>query len=114
YDTSDYNRRLKKISNGDTTGRWPVAAPYPKPGALLPWHRIIAYYGNLYSTRMGILGELPKDSMFKRLIQEVNRWQMADTSVKVLPALHYIVTTAQTGGEMKRLRMPFHQVDTIR
>ncbi|MBL0179693.1 MAG: hypothetical protein IPP98_11285 [Gemmatimonadetes bacterium] len=27
--------------------------------ALLPKHRIIAYYGNPLSTRMGILGEIP-------------------------------------------------------
>ena len=31
--------------------------PYPNPGALLPFHRIVAYYGNFYSTHMGVLGE---------------------------------------------------------
>jgi hypothetical protein len=51
-DTVDYNKRMIAISNNDTTGRWPVKAPYlcPEP---LPYNRII--YGNLYSTRMGIL-----------------------------------------------------------
>jgi hypothetical protein len=62
---------------------------------------------------MGILGELPKDSMVKRLKGEVDRWQKSDESFKVIPALHYIAVTAQTGGTKKRLRMPFHQIDTI-
>ncbi|HTG65173.1 MAG TPA: hypothetical protein VL859_02245, partial [Flavobacterium sp.] len=56
-DTADYNRRMIALSNKDTTGMWPVKAPYPLPGALLPYHRIIAFYGNLYSKRMGVLGE---------------------------------------------------------
>jgi len=66
-DTADYNKRMLALSNGDTTGKWPVKAPYPLPGAILPYNRIIAFYGNLYSKRMGILGELPKDEMLKKL-----------------------------------------------
>ncbi len=49
-DTVEYNRRMVYLSNGDTTGRWPIkGAPYPLPGAILPFNRIVAYYGNLYS-----------------------------------------------------------------
>src|SRR2546423_6153396 len=49
-DTTKYNQLLKYLGNGDTTGRWPVKkAPYPLPGAVLPFNRIVAYYGNLYS-----------------------------------------------------------------
>jgi len=116
FDTADYNRKMLVLSNNDTTGKWPVKTAYPLPGALLPYNRIIAYYGNLYSTRMGILGEVPKDSMFKRLLQEVARWQAADTAVRTIPALHYVAITAQgaPGKDGKhRLRMPFHQIDTI-
>lgn len=116
FDTADYNKRMLVLSNNDTTGKWPVKAAYPLPGALLPYNRIIAYYGNLYSTRMGILGEVPKDSMFKRLLAEVANWQAADTAVRTIPALHYVAITAQgaPGKDGKhRLRMPFHQIDTI-
>lgn len=60
-DTALYNDRLQNMSNGDTLGLWPVKTAYPLAGAILPFNRIIAFYGNLYSTRMGILGELPKD-----------------------------------------------------
>src|SRR5436190_20360720 len=64
FDTADYNKKMLALSNYDSTGKWPAKAPYPLGGALFPYNRIIAFYGNLYSKRMGILGELPKDSMF--------------------------------------------------
>ncbi len=116
FDTAEYNKKMLALSNNDTTGKWPVKTAYPLPGALLPYHRIIAFYGNLYSKRMGILGELPKDSMFKKLKQEVAAWQAADPTVKTIPSLHYVAITAQgaPGKDGKhRMRMPFHQIDTI-
>ena len=113
FDTALYLMQLKHISNGDTTGRWPVSVHYPLPGALFPAHRIVAYYGNLYSKKMGILGELPKEEMLKKLMGEVESWQKADTVLKVIPALHYVAVTAQAGGDKKRMRMPSHQIDTI-
>ncbi|MBP9194346.1 MAG: hypothetical protein KBF57_06645 [Saprospiraceae bacterium] len=115
-DTVDYNNRMMGLANGDTTGRWPVTAALPLPGAILPFHRIIAFYGNLFSTRMGILGELPKEEMLAKLQEEVANWQAADSTTKTIPALHYIAVTAQSqpgSGNMYRLRMPFHQIDTI-
>jgi hypothetical protein len=115
-DTMQYNRLIKHIANGDSSGNWPVKADYPKDGAILPFKRIIAYYGNLYSKRMGILGELPPKQMLARLKQEVANWQKADSTIEVVPALHYIAATAQLqpgkGGKY-RLRMPFHQIDSV-
>jgi hypothetical protein len=116
-DTVDYNQRIFALSNNDKSGRWPVKnKPYPLPGAILPYNRIIAFYGNLYSKRMGILGELPKDDMLKKLKWEVAQWQAADPSIKTIPALHYIAITAQGSPgktNLHRLRMPFHQIDII-
>lgn len=115
-DTVDYNNRMLGLANGDTTRRWPVLAALPLPGAILPFNRIVAFYGNLFSTRMGILGELPKEEMLAKLQQEVANWQAADSTTKTIPALHYIAVTAQSqpgSGNMYRLRMPFHQIDTI-
>ncbi|MDO9274950.1 MAG: hypothetical protein Q7T92_05280 [Lutibacter sp.] len=115
-DTADYNKRMLALSNNDTTGFWPVKTPYPLPGAVLPYHRIVAFYGNLYSKRMGILGELPKDEMLKKLQAEVANWQAADPTTKTIPALHYIAVTAQSlpgKAKMHRLRMPFKQIDTV-
>lgn len=116
-DTVDYNKRLFALSNKDKSGKWPVKnKPYPLPGAILPFNRIIAFYGNLYSKRMGVLGELPKDTMLRKLKWEVAQWQAADPATKTIPALHYIAITAQSSpgkANLHRLRMPFHQIDII-
>jgi hypothetical protein len=115
-DTALFNKLMLNLANNDTTGKWPVKMPYPLPGAVLPFNRIVAFYGNLYSKKMGILGELPKNEMLKKLKHEVNYWQAADSSIPVIPALHYIAVTAQgsPGKDGKhRLRMPSSQIDTI-
>ena len=112
-DTADFDRRMKALANGDTTGRWPAKMPYPLPGALLPYYRIVSFYGNLYSKKMGILGELPKDEMITKLKKECAEWQKLDTTIPILPCLHYIAVTAQGAGDKYRLRMPFKQIDTI-
>ena len=98
---------------------WPVTitkAPYPSAGALLPFKRIVAYYGNLYSTQMGVLGEYPKDQMLAMLASTTAMWAAADPSTPVVPALDYIVVTAQAspGADGKyRARMPDSQVQKI-
>ena len=115
-DTADYNKKMLTLANTDITGRWPAKAPIPLPGAIFPYNRIVAFYGNLYSKRMGILGEIPKDSMFKKLRGEINKWEKADSLMPVIAALHYIAVSAQgsPGKDSKyRMRMPFKQVDTV-
>jgi hypothetical protein len=95
---------------------WPIKTVYPKGGALLPFNRIIAYYGNLFSTKMGALGAWPEEEMLTRLRAEAKKWQDADPATPVIPALHYIVVTAQgsPGKDGKyRLRMPFTEVDKV-
>ena len=65
-----YDSLMKKLANGDTTGKWPVKnAPYPLPGAILPFKRVVAFYGNLSAKKMGILGELPPKEMLAKLGQ---------------------------------------------
>jgi hypothetical protein len=115
-DTAAYSQKLLAIANGDSSGRWPVQQAFPMPGAILPFNRIVAFYGNLYSKQMGILGELPRQEMLEKLKQEVAVWQKADTTTHVIPALHYIAVTAQGSpgkGGKYRLRMPFHQIDSV-
>ena len=113
-DTALYANKMMQLSNGDTSGRWPPKAPYPKAGAILPFKRVVAYYGNFYSTQMGILGEYQPPEVTRRLLAEVKNWEKADTLTPVLPAIHYIAVTAQrnpgTGGTY-RARMPFTQID---
>lgn len=116
-DTARYDYLMKYIANGDTSGRWPVKnAPYPLPGAILPFHRVVAYYGNLYSNKMGALGKWPKAQMIPNLLAEVKKWSDADSVIKAIPSLHYIAVTAQgaAGKDGKwRYRMPLTQIDTI-
>jgi hypothetical protein len=88
---------------------WPVKTPPPLPGSILPEHRIVAFYGNPLSKRMGILGELPPEEMLVRLEKVATEWAAADSGTKVLPALHLIATVAQgyPGPARKyRLQMP--------
>ncbi len=73
---------------------WPVG-PAPLPGAILPHKRIVAYYGNPASKRMGILGEIPPDQMLARLDEQIAKWEAADPSTPVVPALHMVAMVAQ-------------------
>ena len=74
---------------------WPAANPYPNGGALLPFNRIVAYYGNFYSRNMGILGELDHDDLIAKFDTTIAAWEKADPTTPVLPAVHYIATVAQ-------------------
>jgi hypothetical protein len=85
---------------------WPVKYPPPLPGSILPAKRIVAYYGNPLSKRMGALGEFPKDEMLRRLKVEVAKWEKADPSLPVQPALHLIAVVAQgEPGKAGKYRM---------
>lgn len=115
-DTALYNQKLADMANGDSSGRWPVKREYPRAGALLPFNRIVAYYGNFYSKKMGILGEYPPDVMLEKLKADIKKWEAADSTTPVLPALHYIAVTAQGypgKGNKYRLRMPTKQIDSL-
>ena len=107
---------VSAIRAGLTDKRWPVKGPAPLPGSILPGKRIVAYYGNPLSKRMGILGELPPDQMLARLDKEVAAWNRADPATPVHPALHLIVVVAQgaPGRDGKyRLRMPDTLVEKV-
>ncbi len=93
---------------------WPVHAAYPDAGALLPFKRVVAYYGNFYSKRMGVLGEYPPDKMLAMLAEQSAAWAKADPSTPVVPAVDYIVVAAQSkpGKDgMYRMRMPKGQIE---
>ncbi|HIJ96014.1 MAG TPA: hypothetical protein HPP94_09835 [Desulfuromonadales bacterium] len=85
---------------------WPVPCPTPLPGSLLPAKRIVAYYGNPLSKKMGALGEYQKDDMLRRLKGEAAKWQAADPATPVQPALHMIAVVAQgEPGKANKYRM---------
>jgi hypothetical protein len=82
-------------AGSDADSLWPVkAAPAPLPGAILPAKRIIAFYGNPKSKRMGILGEFEPEEMLRKLDAEVAAWNRLDPEHPAQPALHVIVLVA--------------------
>jgi len=113
-DTNQYNAKLLYLVHGKPDKKWPVKTSYPMAGAILPFKRIVAYYGNFYNATMGVLGTLPTDTMLNHLQAEVKKWELTDPNTPVVPALHYIAVTAQHNGgknDKYRLRMPFEQID---
>jgi hypothetical protein len=95
---------------------WPVKGPDPLPGSILPAKRIVAFYGNLFSTRMGVLGEYEPEEMLRRLDIEVAAWNKADPDKPVRPALHLIAVVAQSapGKDGKyRMRMDSAMIERV-
>ena len=115
-DTLAYQKKLIYLANGDTMGFWPNhVRNYPLDGAVLPFKRIIAYYGNLYSKKMGVLGEYPPKELWRKLRVEMAAWKKVDPKTPVQPAIHYIAVVASgtPGKDGKyRTRMPSHQIDS--
>jgi hypothetical protein len=115
-DTLAYIKKNLALANGDTTGYWPIKNNvFPIDGAILPFKRIIAFYGNLYSKKMGALGEYPPKVLWQMLNKEMKAWEKADSLTPVIPAIHYIaiVASGTPGKDGKyRTRMPEHQIDS--
>ncbi len=115
-DTAAYNKKIQFLAHNDPSSHFLIYRDYPLPGAILPFKRIVAYYGNLYSKNMGILGEYPPSIMLPKLLATCKDWAAADPATPVQPALHYIAVTAQgsAGKDGKfRARMPFKQIDSV-
>lgn len=126
FDRADYDKRLLALAHVDpavlvatstassTPRLWPVKSVYPNVGAILPFKRVIAYYGNFYSRGMGILGEHSEEQVLSMLASTTAKWTAADPTTPAIPAIHYIATVAQAtaGREGKYiLRMPDDQID---
>jgi hypothetical protein len=104
------------IRKANRTPGWPVKGPAPAAGAILPNKRVIAFYGNPLSKKMGILGEIPPDQMLAKLDGVVKEWEAADPETPVQPALHYISVVAQGGPGRDgkyRLRMDSSRIEEV-
>jgi len=73
---------------------WPKG-PAASAGALLPQNRIVAYYGNPHSKKMGVIGEYPEQQMLQMLDRTVAQWKAADPSTPIIPAIHLVTVVAQ-------------------
>lgn len=121
-DKADYDARLAVLARVSTSTQtqsakvnlWSVKTVYPNAGATLPFKRIVAFYGNFYSTRMGVLGEYPAEEMLSILASTTAKWTAADPTTPALPAIQYIAIVAQAsaGKDGKYIaRMPDSQID---
>ena len=112
-DSISYRAAIR--AGAKAAGRWP-SGPMALEGSILPRKRIVAFYGNPLSTRMGVLGEYPVDEMLKKLDQAVAEWQKADPSTPVQPALHLVAVVAQGApgkDGMYRLRMDTTLIEKV-
>jgi hypothetical protein len=89
---------VRAVRSGMNVESWPSSPSSGRADAILPGRRIVAYYGNPLSRRMGALGEYPVDEMLERLDREVQAWREADPDTPVQPALHLVAVVAQADG----------------
>lgn len=112
--TAQPTRRYNAGEDPDFAARygWPVDGPAALPGAILPDQRIVCYYGNPNSTRMGALGEFPKEEMLARLQNQIAEWEAADPATPVKPCLHMVSVVAQaesgTSGHYRAIMLDDH------
>ena len=83
-----------KGTGSDLDTLWPVKTAPPLPGSILPAKRVLAYYGNPLSKRMGILGEFETSEMLAKLERDAAEWTRLDPAHPVQPALHLIAMVA--------------------
>jgi hypothetical protein len=75
-------------------GWWPQMPDF-RDGSILPCNRILVYYGNPNSRRMGALGEFDKDDMLARLRRQGEAYVQADPSTPLVLGLHMVAVVAQ-------------------
>jgi hypothetical protein len=103
HDSSSYASAIR--AGGRAMAKWPNG-PTALPGSIFPATRIVAYYGNPHSKKMGVLGEYAEQDMLSKLDKTVAMWKAADPSTPVIPAIHLVTVVAQgaagPGGTFNR------------
>ena len=92
HDAESFSAAIRK-GESQLAG-WPKG-PATLPGALLPGKRIVAYYGNPHSKKMGVIGEYPEPQMLGMWDRAVAQWNAADPKTPVVPAIHLVTVVAQ-------------------
>lgn len=111
---ASHTRSQRDTSSSRKVAPQPAFTVTPLSNALLPKNRIVVYYGNPLSKKMGVLGQYPQATMIAKLQQEVRNFQVADPATPVIPGLHLIVSVAQGSpgkNGLYRLRMTDSLID---
>lgn len=91
-DASSYFATIR--AGARAAASWPTSFTVA-PGSILPANRVIAYYGNPHSKKMGVIGEYPEQQMLGMLDKTVAEWRAADKSTPTIPAIHLVAVVAQ-------------------
>jgi hypothetical protein len=75
-------------------GWWPQMPEF-MDGSIFPCNRVVVYYGNPNSRRMGALGEFDKDDMLARLRRQADAYREIDPNTPVVNGLHMVAVVAQ-------------------
>lgn len=113
HDSVSYRAAIRR--GAAAASKWPDG-PAPLQGSIIPAKRIVAFYGNPLSTKMGVLGEYPVEEMLKKLDQAVAEWENVDPTTPVQPALHLVAVVAQGApgkDGMYRLRMDTALIEKV-
>ena len=101
---------------GPRSAATPFPLPPALPGSVVPARRIVAYYGNQLSSRMGILGEATPPQMLARLKEQARAYAVADPKTPVQPALELVAIVAQEGAGrdgLYRLKMDDEIIEEV-
>jgi hypothetical protein len=74
-----------------------------KPESILETNDILAYYGHPLSARMGILGRLPIDEVYRQLSLEAENYRALSGSRDIKKAFYIIYGTVQPEGRINRI-----------
>lgn len=85
----------------------------PSPN-LLSETQILSYYGNPYTADMGILGELPPETLVAELKAHAQLYDSLNGPRGVQPALHMVYATAQGDPGREGLYLQYVDEETLR
>jgi hypothetical protein len=74
-----------------------------KPASILETSDILAYYGHPLSARMGILGRLPIDEVYRQLSAEADNYRTLSEGRAIKKAFYIIFGTVQPEGRINRI-----------
>jgi hypothetical protein len=92
------------ISDGRTQTNTAVSLTVlEKPASILDTSDIVAYYGHPLSARMGILGRLPIDEVYRQLSAEAENYRALSDGRDIKKAFYIIFGTVQPEGRINRI-----------
>lgn len=88
-------RGTRQSSKNVTVGQTLARGKKDRSNGPLKQHRMVAFYGNPLSSRMGILGDYAPKQMIKRLKKESQVYSALDPSRPAVPTIELIASSAQ-------------------